>query len=290
MTPMTRLVPAASGFQIAFFIFAVVFLATPLQKYGLPHLFDASSIERSIGRFAIFVPALVILLAVPGIRRFCWALLREPVRKAHWPELGIVLTGKAVLLPFAYIGGVALYYWITRGEMGLARWVGNLSGYEESLARATSVDGILFTFLLGALIGPVIEELVFRGMLYRAWEATWGWFASMIATSAVFAAYHAAPVSAFLGSIVFVVLYRRTGSLWACILAHAATNLVLWYPLLGQFIFRKAGKETGEIESWPIHLAALAIASIAVPAYVWLARSRHAESRFAGGGAVAAHA
>ena len=287
---MTRLVPAASGFQIAFFIFAVVFLATPLQKYALPLLFDAAPIERSMGRLAIFLPALVILLAVPGIRRFCVALLSEPVRKAHWPEVGIVLAVKSMLLPFAYIGGVALYYWLARGEMGLARWVGNLTGYEESFARATSLDGIVFTFLLGALIGPIIEELVFRGMLYRAWEATWGWFASMIATSVVFAAYHAAPISAFVGSIVFVILYRRTGSLWAPILAHAATNLVLWYPLLGQLIFRKAGKETGEIESWPVHLAALAIAVIAVPAYVWLARSRNVESRRAVGGAVAAHA
>ena len=267
--------PRASGFQIAFFIFAVVFLATPLQRYVGPSLITDGNFERSLGRLWIFMPALLILLGVPRLRSFCARELARPIEKADSFEVAVVTAAKGLVLPFAYVGGVALWYWLTRGEMGLARWVGDWTSPLEAFARAKSADGIVFTFFLGALLGPVIEELVFRGLLYRAWEAQWGWFPAMLATSAVFAAYHPAHVSAFLSSIVFVVLYRRTGTIWASIVAHSAYNALIWYPFLGQWIFRKAGRDTGEIDQWPVHLAALAVATIALPVYVWLARGRY---------------
>jgi len=122
------------------------------------------------------------------------------------------------------------------------------------------------------ILAPLTEELVFRALLYRTWEAQWGWLPAMLASSALFAAYHPNFVPAFLGGILYVCLYRRTGSIWAPIVVHAAFNVLIWFPLLGQFIFPRGLDAPGDLQSWWLHLAALFAALVAIPAYVSLAR------------------
>ena len=80
------------------------------------------------------------------------------------------------------------------------------------------------SLLLGVIVGPPIEELVFRGLLYRAWANQWGALVAAVLTSALFAAYHPNFLAAFSSAILFVCLVRRTGSLWASISVHAFTN------------------------------------------------------------------
>lgn len=261
------------GFQIAFLIFAVVFLASPFHKYLGPLLGIGEPPGRVAGRLFIFVPAIAILVLVPGIRRFCRDQLTTPIRRERRVECGLVTLAQ-LALPFAIAGATVLWYWFKGGEMSLARRIGQQRPLGTELAQALTLEGILFSILLAAVIAPLVEELVFRGLLYRAWEARWGWFWSMIATSAVFAAYHPVPFAAFISSIVFVAVLRRTGSLWAPIIVHAAGNLFLWPPLLGQFYFRTAGKETGEIALWTFHIVAFALLVASLPIYVWLARER----------------
>jgi membrane protease YdiL (CAAX protease family) len=263
---------SASGLQIAFLVFAVAFLAAPATKYLGPYVPFGSDLPKSLGRVFIFVPAILLLLLIPQVREFCARELKRPIVKADRLEVGIAVVSQA-LLPFAIVGGIVSWHWIAGGEMGLTRWIGNRDTPYAAMEQALSADGLVH-LVLAALIAPVVEELVFRGMLYRTWEAEWGWFNSMLATSAVFAAYHAVPASAFVGSIITVVLYRRTGSLVACILTHAVYNALLWYPLMGRHYFRTAGKETGEIELWPLHLTMLALLAVALPIYVWMARTR----------------
>jgi len=262
----------ASGVQIAFLVFAVVFLGAPAQKYLGPWLLAPLDMPNTLGRLFFFAPALLILLLVPALRSYCGALLRAPIRKSDRAEVAVVVAADA-LFPLAVVGGVVLWHWIGGGEMGLARRIGQQETAGVAMARALSPDGIGM-FLLGAFIAPVVEELVFRGILFRTWEAEWGWFKSLVATSLVFALYHPVPLAAFFGSVLLIALYRRTRSLRACILAHVLHNALLWYPLMGQFMFRTAGKETGEIALWTFHLAALSAMAIALPVYVWMARDR----------------
>jgi membrane protease YdiL (CAAX protease family) len=261
---------AASGAQVAFLVFAVVFLGAPAQKYIGPWLPGDLGIPNTLGRLFFFIPAILIIALIPALRRYSVELLRAPIDRAKRLEVALVVGAKA-LFPFAIFGGIVLWYWLHGGEMALARRIGDQQTASVAMSQALSNDGIAL-FILAVFVGPVVEELVFRGILFPTWEAEWGWFKSLIATSAVFAFYHPVPTAAFFGSILLTTLYRRTRSIRGCILAHAVYNFLLWYPLMGQFYFRTAGKETGEIELWFFHLAMLATASIALPIYVWMAR------------------
>ena len=170
------------------------------------------------------------------------------------------------------MGAVVLWIWTTGGDPALARRVGEEMKDAEQMSRALALGGILTFIVLGGLIAPIIEELVFRGMLYPAWASQWGWLPSALATSFLFGILHPNRFSQFFASLIYICLFRRTGSLWAPIIAHALFNVSMWYPLVGQFIFPSAARGTGEISYWAVNISCLAIVTAALPLYLWMSR------------------
>ena len=260
-----------TGVQIAFLIFAVLLLAAPAEKYFFSQLQWVKESGFPIGRVAIFLFAGSILLTFPALRRLCFTLLATPIPATKRKELGLVIA-LDFLTAFAAIGAFVLWWWSTGGAPEIARRMGPGLSAAEQFSRAMSLNGIVTVFLLAGILGPIIEELVFRGMLYPVWAARWGWIPSAFATSILFAMFHPNVIPQFLGSILFVCLLRRTGSLRACIVAHSVFNISMWYPFLGQFVFPRAGRETGDLSHWTLHLIALVVVFFAVPIYMWMSR------------------
>ena len=261
----------ASGLQIAFFTFAVLLLATPLTQW-LAELRPWSPSARALlEKTIVMCIGGLILFGVPALRRRCLEFLSATIPLDKRAEVAAVLALKP-LLPLALAGAYALWHWTAGGEATLARYVAGWLGSDAELAKAFSLPHMVLMLLVAGLVAPVLEELVFRGFLYRAWERRWGWLPAMVLTSALFAVYHPNFWSAFLSSVVFVCLYRRTGSLRAAILAHVVTNVSLWYPLMGRFVVPRDAVAPGDLGCWGLQLACLFVAAIAVPAYVWMAR------------------
>jgi CAAX prenyl protease-like protein len=108
--------------------------------------------------------------------------------------------------------------------------------------------GLALTRLAGsALVVPVMEELFWRSFILRWVQRTRfldvdprsvGWKALLI-SSAVFALEHRLWLAGFLAGLAYGLVYKRTGSLWAAIVAHAVTNGVLgvWVLLQGAWGF-----------------------------------------------------
>ncbi len=79
--------------------------------------------------------------------------------------------------------------------------------------------------LLPVVVAPLTEELVFRGTLFRGWRVRWSPVVALLVSSAAFGVLHpGGPVSAFLNGATYALLYARTRSLWAGVLAHALHN------------------------------------------------------------------
>lgn len=265
----------ASGLQITFLSFAVLLLAVPVSTY-VGGLLGATNEERTfIGRFLPFVLGAFALTAFPALRRRVFELLSIPIPRACRTEVVLVALGK-VCLVFAFAGGLALRYWFTEGNAALEQHM-KTPPADEQMTQAFSGTGMLTSILIGAIWAPVLEEVLFRGLLYRAWERRWGWFPAMVLTSTLFGLYHPVFWAAFTSSIVFVCVFRRTGSLWASIIVHAFFNLMLWYPLVGQFVFPKPDRALGDISTWGLQLACLLFVAVALPLYVWLARKPYSD-------------
>jgi membrane protease YdiL (CAAX protease family) len=247
----------------------VLLLAAPLDKYVLNEWAWLREAGLPGARMAIFMFAGLVLLCITPLRGTCARLLRQPIAPDHMlePLIAIVMNVVAALGAF---GAFALWNWSVGGEPQLARRMGEVSSHTEQWTSAISAAGIVL-LLLGAFASPIVEELIFRGLLYNAWLKQWGWLKASIGTSIVFGLAHGAFLPQLLASFVFIAAYRRSSSLWTPILAHAGFNTIVWYPLLGQFAL-PAGRSTGELHVWTFHLVCMAATLVALPWYLWSSR------------------
>jgi membrane protease YdiL (CAAX protease family) len=102
--------------------------------------------------------------------------------------------------------------------------------------------GIVLLIALVVVIGPVVEEIVFRGALYPAIRARTGAGLAMVLSGVVFGLIHVDLLwlvvpTALLG-IALAWLYETTRSLWVPILCHAVFNLT---ALALAFLFKSLG-------------------------------------------------
>src|SRR5258706_4192235 len=222
---MSRTPPReATGRQVVVFVFAILVLGAAAESF----------VGDPLARIATLIVAGSILFGVPALRRKCLALLAAPAKPGAAIEVGTALAIQ-IVCGFGFFGAMALWWWSVGGEPALARHMGQGLVESHPSERAFSTARLVHTFVVGGVLAPLVEELVFRGFLYPIWERKWGWVKSAFATSAVFGLIHPAVVPQFLSSLVLIALYRRTGSLRACIACHSALNILVWDPLLGQF-------------------------------------------------------
>ena len=276
--PIAMRLGTASGLQIVVLVFAVTLLAVPLTAYVEQLHGSLQRYSEFLGRFMPFALGAVLLLGIPGLRRLAAQQLATRIPPGKGIELAIVALAK-LSLAAAAIGAMVLYNWIFLGPAALEFEMSGAPRADEQLAAAFSAPGIIF-LLAATTLGPVMEEIIFRGFLYRAWEIRWGAFVSTVLVSTLFATYHTHFFAAFASSVVLVCVLRRTGSLRASIAVHAFYNAMLWYPLAGQFLMPPEGAALGDLAAWRLQLACLLFASIALPAYIWLARREYEPDPF----------
>jgi membrane protease YdiL (CAAX protease family) len=115
---------------------------------------------------------------------------------------------------------------------------------ESPLPPTGTAGGFVLHLLAGALVAPVAEEILFRGVAVSAWSASVGARSAIIRSALLFAAAHVLTVGgdsfstalalAFVGfvgrlpiALVLGWVFVRRGSIWAPLGLHAAYNGVL---------------------------------------------------------------
>ncbi len=152
--------------------------------------------------------------------------MRKPVRDAL---AGVV--GLAAALPMAMGLSVVVVF------------VGELTGHPQPeighdmlavLQQASSLWVTVGLFVSAVVAAPVLEEVIFRGLVQTALVGMFGWghrWIALIAASVVFAGVHTNQPwqvlpSLFVLAMVMGWLYERTGSLWPSVIVHAGFNAV----------------------------------------------------------------
>jgi membrane protease YdiL (CAAX protease family) len=171
----------------------------------------------------MYVPVVVLaarqLLAPLGLR-FARAFGLRPEPGGWWA----LLRTSAVLIAAGVFIDIAL---------GLLSELAGLSShwtewFDEDLAWGS--PGLVVASLLGTvLFAPMLEEFVFRGLLYGTLRRRLGWPAAAVLSAALFAAAHGYGVagfgSVFASGVMWAVAYEKTGSLLPGMAAHAANNV-----------------------------------------------------------------
>lgn len=90
------------------------------------------------------------------------------------------------------------------------------------------------TIVMGALVAPVAEELIFRGYIYAISKRYLGIAAGILVNSTLFAAIHlnqAALLPLFVLAVCFSLVYEATGSILVSMSMHSLFNLATFLLL-----------------------------------------------------------
>lgn len=102
-----------------------------------------------------------------------------------------------------------------------------------------SSKNIIITLICTGIIGPILEELIFRGVVYSNLKKFTNTTKSMIITGLIFGIFHGNIIQfiyAFLFNIVLVKAYDRDNNILNPIIVHMSANSIITLSL---FIIRK---------------------------------------------------
>lgn len=145
---------------------------------------------------------------------------RLPNHYKWLPTAGLVI---AVLL-FS-LSAFLLSFWLL--SFVAPRVVEAILNVNAQSAAARSSNSVLGTVLSGitiVVVAPLVEELIFRGVLLQRWAMKWGIRTSLIVSSVVFGVLHANVLGLTMFGLIMGLLYIKTRTLLVPIACHALNN------------------------------------------------------------------
>ncbi|MFC0190491.1 lysostaphin resistance A-like protein [Fictibacillus aquaticus] len=161
-------------------------------------------------------------------------LLRPDIRDRH-QRGGRVSRGSAVLWA---IGGIFMAYAAQIIAITIeSKIFGVPTGSQNTKDLVEITKHTPYFMVVAALIGPILEEIVFRKILFGRLYGRFGFFLAALISSLVFAAVHMDFSHLLIYSAIgftFAYLYVKTKRLLVPIIAHMSMNSLV---LLVQFVF-----------------------------------------------------
>lgn len=151
--------------------------------------------------------------------------------RRQFSDLGFVKPLKRYLgLGFAI--GIVLF--LSIGLLGnvLTKIIGTPPPQSFAIAvnGASSVWEFALLVVLGGIVAPIREEMLFRGLIYPPLRQGFGRAKGMLLTGLFFATLHFDVVRfipLFLGGMVLTWLYERSSSIWPTVVAHGTWNILM---------------------------------------------------------------
>ena len=153
------------------------------------------------------------------------AIGRSPFRGLHRSDVRAILIGVAVI--FLIRIGMAIQLVATHETDHVQ------SGFEhfDVVAKLPNVTllGATLAVISMVVVAPIVEEIVFRGLLFGALAPRIGVIAAALLSALAFGAVHGDailfPTLAALG-FVSAIAYAATGNLWVSVTLHAFNNAI----------------------------------------------------------------
>jgi hypothetical protein len=175
-----------------------------------------------------------------------WIVATGGGRRPFWQTIGWTWTKH--LTPLWWVGAAVLLWALSNGLTQLVVW---LVGAEETAFDRlieSSPDARIALAVLAVLTAPLVEEIVYRGIVYPAFHRAFGMIWAIVGVAGLFVIVHVPQYwnnpglifgLAFL-SVSLTVVRARTGSVLPCFVIHFVFNLIsatllLLEPTLRQF-------------------------------------------------------
>jgi membrane protease YdiL (CAAX protease family) len=227
----------ALGALVLLMVTAYVSFITAERHHVLPY----GSLSAFVGHLGPYETAafdLLISVILYGVTFY--AVYRHTVRKYHVPWTCLYLRAAGWR---TYCAMVALFLPVTVGLGAVLSLEQAWLGHKINNPQHASLRGIehlppnvVLIFLSTAVLAPFVEEIFFRGFLYRLLRTRLPIWAAVVVSAALFAAAHGIPVlfpALFYAGVVYALVVERTKSLYCSMILHGLQNSVF---VLGYFL------------------------------------------------------
>lgn len=165
---------------------------------------------------------------------WCWWQLGRSSMKTKYllgrlTSLSQVLFALLVVIPiliFSLGSGQLLYYFGNWLQPELIETMVEQELFLNSSQTAYPIIYNTWQVMIIVIIAPIVEEILFRGLLLQRWITKWGVTPALIGSSFVFAILHFNVIGLFVFGLIMALLYLRTHTLLVPIFAHMFNNLV----------------------------------------------------------------
>lgn len=217
-----------SGFAIGF-----MFLIFTLGAIGTDDLANAldyrpegawMNLAMTAASFMVLLIGVAVAMSARGRDAFTALGFARFAPAWWWRAPALALSAHALALSAAYLAG---WGFGRSADFEVARLIASVTTTVGTTAGAVAVIGVF---------APLAEEVAFRGFLWSYLRARTGFIVSAATTTALFACAHIEPAHILVvmpAGIAFAVIRERAGSIWPCVIGHAAINslLVVYFHL-----------------------------------------------------------
>lgn len=133
---------------------------------------------------------------------------------------------------FGVTGGIILFFLV--GALGnlIISFVDSPvpQSFSMAVAGSNSIWQLIVLLLLGGIIVPLKEELVYRGLVYPPLRRDYGKLNGIVLSALFFGALHFDMLRffpLFIGGLILAWLYEKTQNLWTPVIAHGVWNILM---------------------------------------------------------------
>lgn len=161
------------------------------------------------------------------------------VRWRHAPRLLGLMKKPVLKVVFGMMSLGFLFEWVVYESVSQFTRVEDLDGLSYLEEGGW---GLAFGLISAVVLAPLVEEFVFRGILFQSYLRRFGFGLAMVLSTVLFVVIHFYGIYGSLSVAFFglgaCALYRATGSLWTAIIFHALMNGLItasMWPLYYEF-------------------------------------------------------
>lgn len=189
------------------------------------------SMELSVEFFAKYatqVSAIAALLTIPVLM---WMFLRDrKLEKIRTEAQGLSISvKKAPLWKYIMIVGISIPFALGLNNILLLSNLAEVSEAYQEAAKTLYMPSFPIQIICLGIIIPIMEELIFRGLIFKRMSEDISVKRSIIYSALFFGLYHGNAVQIIYGTLcglMLAYLYEKYHSLKAPVLAHITMNIV----------------------------------------------------------------
>lgn len=220
------LYPIAICYGAQILIFSIWSLSTAIYDFVVNGNTDVNAIQQKVVEQQPIIMAIASVVLLPLLY---WLFKKDELRRKNEGIRKRMMIGGKYGAGSMAITAVFFVLCLTLLDQ-LAVKTGLYQWFPDYLNQIQSLSGeknIVFSIVSIGIISPIVEELTFRGLVYRRLRDYIPKAGAVVLSAALFAVYHENLIQmlfGFLSGVLLVFLYERYKRMWAPVVAHMALN------------------------------------------------------------------